>query len=55
MQYGHFREAFDDVEKASKEERNKFDGHMGKANMESDAELDGGRAKVAACPIQSTT
>ena len=31
LQYGHFKEAFEDVEKASKEERDKFDQQKEKA------------------------
>ena len=36
LQYGHFKEAFDDVEKASKEERNKFDEQKEKAKWEAE-------------------
>ena len=45
LQYGHVKEAFDDVEKASKEERNKFDQQKEKAKKEAEAELDGGEGK----------
>ena len=36
LQYGNFKEAFDDVEKASKEERNKFDEQKEKATREAE-------------------
>ena len=51
MQYGHFKEAFDDVEKASKEERNKFDEQKEKAKKEAEAELDGVEGKSDGKPV----
>ena len=45
LQYGHYKEAFDAVEKASKEERDKFDQQKEKAKKEAEAELDGGEGK----------